>query len=114
MKYLSLSLAPADLKRIYRAFAKLLHPDSKCGNEQEFKILQNEYETCQNTPLPAPLLNENSFDVRMYQNIRFPFGKHKDSLVFNAPIEYCKWVLENCKQINYLLRKALEYKCGII
>ena len=109
MKYLSTSLPPDDLKRIYRAFAKLLHPDAG-GSHTEFILLQSEYETCQNSTFTAPPLKDNPFDVRMYQNLTMPFGKHKNALIRDVPKMYAQWCLDNIEALDYLLKKALLWR----
>jgi hypothetical protein len=109
MKYLSPQLSGEDLKRIYRTFAKLLHPDSPCGSEDAFKHLQSEYETCQKGYFEVLPFNDCSQDVRMYQNVVMPFGKHKGTLIIDLPKSYCLWCLDNL-ELSYLLKKAMEWK----
>ena len=43
MKYFNTSNTAEELKKEYRKLAKLLHPDLG-GNEEEFKVMQNEFE----------------------------------------------------------------------
>jgi hypothetical protein len=109
MKYLSSSLPPDDLKRIYRAFAKLLHPDAG-GSHTEFIILQSEYDICQKNAYKAPPLNDNGYDVRMYQNVIITFGKHKGTNIMHVPLNYCVWCLENLKEMDYILKKAMKWR----
>ena len=43
-----------------------------------------------------------------YHYFTMPFGKHKGTLLKDIPVDYLEWVLENCQNLSYILRKAIE------
>lgn len=56
MKYLSETMTETEAKRIYRSWAKKLHPDLG-GDEEEFKILADEYSKIQRKISEPPIAN---------------------------------------------------------
>ena len=39
---------------------------------------------------------------------RMPFGKHRDQLLTDIPIDYLQWVLDNCTRMSPALRTAIQ------
>ena len=42
-----------------------------------------------------------------YSDVRMPFGKYKNLPLADIPTDYLVWILNNCRNISYRLRKAI-------
>ncbi|MGL4781726.1 MAG: putative quorum-sensing-regulated virulence factor [Bacteroidales bacterium] len=105
-KYLAPNLSPEDARRIYRAFAKLLHPDAAGGNKEEFQKLQQEYETLQNNSNTASSLNAFSDDI--LERYTMSFGKYRGCKISDIPLSYCQWLLDNATNLTTLMESLLK------